>query len=112
LKRGEVWWAELPEPHGSEPGYRRPVLIVQSDPFNDSRIRTVVVVAITSNLALQAAPGNVLAPQRHTRLAKDSVINVSQVVTLDRSLLTELVGRLPAQLMEAVDAGLCLVLGI
>jgi len=112
VRRGEIWWADLSEPHGSEPGYRRPVLIVQSDPFNVSHIRTVVVLAITSNLAIQAAPGNVLVQQKHTGLAKDSVVNVSQVFAVDRSRLTERIGRLPSQYLDAIDAGMRLVLGL
>ncbi|MBM3494806.1 MAG: type II toxin-antitoxin system PemK/MazF family toxin [Armatimonadetes bacterium] len=112
MRRGEIWWADLSEPHGSEPGYRRPVLIVQSDPFNVSHIRTVVVLAITSNLAIQAAPGNVLVQQKHTGLAKDSVVNVSQVFAVDRSRLTERIGRLPSQYLDAIDAGMRLVLGL
>ncbi len=96
ISRGEIWWASLPEPMGSEPGYRRPVLVAQSDNFNQSRIDTVIVVAISSNLRLANAPGNVLLPRRATGLAKDSVANVSQVVTVDKGFLTEYVGMLPS----------------
>ncbi len=110
--RGEVWWADLPEPRGSEPGYRRPVLVIQADSFNRSRIRTVIVVAITTNLDLAEAPGNVLVPNRSTGLSRDSVVNVSQVLTLDRGYLTERVGKLPQRLQTAVDSGLRCVQGL
>lgn len=112
VRRGEVWWADLDEPRGSEPGYRRPVLIVQADAFNRSRIATVLCVVLTSNLRLVDAPGNVLVPAKAAGLPKDSVANVSQIVTLDRAFLDEQIGRLPARLMAAVDAGLKLVLGL
>ena len=109
VNRGELWWADLAAPRGSGPGLRRPVVIVQSDAFNHSRIQTVIVAAVTSNLRLAAAPGNVLLPKRQSRLPKDSVVNVSQVLTLDRALLTERVGLLPAQCLSTIDAGLRLV---
>ena len=112
MKRGELWWASLPSPRGSEPGFRRPVLVVQADPFNLSRIRTVVVAAVTSNVSLAAAPGNVLLPRRQTGLSKASVANVSQLLTLDRTFLTERIGQLSAKCMAAVDDGLRLVLGV
>jgi mRNA interferase MazF len=111
MKRGEIWWASLPIPEGAEPGYRRPVVIVQADSFNRSRIQTVVV-AITSNIRLAGAPGNVLLPQREGRLSKESVVNVSQLLTLDRSFLTERVGRVSAASMGAIDEGLRLVLAL
>jgi len=110
--RGEIWWADLPEPRGSEPGYRRPVLIIQADAFNRSGIRTVIVAAITSNLRLAEAPGNVLLPPRLSGLPRDSVVNISQIFALDRSFLTEEVGRLPGKLLANVDAGLRLVLAL
>ena len=112
ISRGEIWWANLPEPMGSEPGYRRPVLVAQSDRFNLSRIDTVIVVAISSNLRLVNAPGNVLLPHRATGLAKDSVANISQVVTVDKSFLTEYVGALPPHLLEQVENGLRLALSL
>ena len=84
MKRGEVWWADLSEPTASEPGFRRPVLILQSDEFNRSRINTVIVAVITSNLNLAAAPGNVTLPKRSANLGRESVVNVSQIVTLDK----------------------------
>lgn len=112
IARGEVWWAVLDDPRGSAPGYRRPVLIVQADAFNRSRLQTTLAVILTSNLRLVDAPGNVLIPQKAAGLPKDSVANVSQLVTLDRDFLTERAGRLPARLMAAVDAGLKLVLAL
>ena len=112
IGRGELWWAELPEPVASEPGYRRPVLVVQSDAFNRSRIATVVAVVLTSNLKLAQAPGNVLLPRKSTALAKDSVANVSQVITIDKSFLTEQIGRLPAYLLTEVEDGLRLVMSL
>jgi len=112
VKRGEIWWANLPEPSGSEPGFRRPVLILQSDDFNRSRINTVVAAAITSNTKLASAPGNVLLSRRSVHLGRESVVNVSQIVTLDKTFLSELVGRLqPAKLRE-VDEGVRLVLAL
>jgi mRNA interferase MazF len=112
VRRGEVWWADLKEPRGSEPGYRRPVLIVQADEFNRSRISTVLAVVLTTNLRLVDAPGNVLVSAKAAGLPRDSVANVSQFVTVDRNYLDEQTGRLPTRLMAAVDAGLKLVLGL
>lgn len=112
MNRGEVWWASLPDPIGSSPGYRRPVLIVQADAFNRSRINTVIAVVLGSNLRLATAPGNVRLSARNTGLSKDSIANVSQVITLDKSLLTERVGRLPVSKMREVDEGLRLVLAL
>ena len=112
MRRGEIWWASLGEPEGSAPGYRRPVLIVQSDEFNTSRISTVIVVVLTSNTALAQAPGNVLIKARHAGLAKDSVVNVSQVITVDKQCLTEKVKKLASATMAEIDNGLRLVLAI
>lgn len=112
MKRGEIWWASLPEPTGSGPGFRRPVLILQSNPFNSSRIATVVVAVITSNLRLSVAPGNVSVSKAESGLGKPSVVNVSQVVTFDRSLLTQRVRLLSDQKMLEVDEGLRVVLGL
>ncbi len=109
--QGEVWWADLAEPSGSEPGFRRPVVVVQGDAFNRSHIATVVCVALTSNLRWAEAPGNVLLSVRDTGLPKDSVANVSQLVTLDREALTERVGTLPAKKLELVLLGIDIVLG-
>ena len=110
IQRGEIWWADLPQPRRSEPGYRRPVLVVQADSFNLSTIQTAIVAAITSNVELAGAPGNVLLPARSAGLPRDSVVNVSQLLTLDRSFLTEHAGTLPARVLRAVDEGLRLVL--
>jgi mRNA interferase MazF len=112
VQRGEVWWAELDEPRGSEPGYRRPVLVVQNDAFNRSRIATIIAIVLTSNLRLLDAPGNVLVPARASGLEKDSVANVSQVVKVDRDRLVKRVGRLEAALMRDVDQGLRLALAL
>jgi mRNA interferase MazF len=112
IERGEVWWADLDEPAGSEPGYRRPVLVVQADAFNRSRLQTTIAVVLTSNLRLVDAPGNVLVPKAASGLPKDSVANVSQVVTLDRDFLMERTGKLPIRLLVAVGAGLKLVLDL
>jgi mRNA interferase MazF len=110
IQRGEIWWAELPEPTASEPGYRRPVLVIQSNDFNRSRIATAIVVVITSNLKLTGAPGNVFLPQKATGLSKDSVANVSQIITVDKSFLTEKIGDLPTYLLEQIEVGLCLIM--
>lgn len=112
VQRREVWWADLDEPRGSEPGFRRPILIVQSDAFNRSRLRTVLGVVLTSNMRLLAAPGNVLLPAAGTGLPRDSVANVTQLVTLDLDFLAERAGRIPAGLMAEVDAGLMLVMDL
>ena len=112
MKRGEVWWASLPAPTGSGPGFRRPVVVVQSNPFNQSRIATVIVAIVTSNLALADAPGNVRVGKSESGLAKPSVVNVSQIITLDRELLTQRVRGLPADTMLQIDEGLRLALGV
>jgi mRNA interferase MazF len=111
IAQGDVCWADLAEPVGSGPGFRRPVLIVQGDALNRSRVATVVCVPLTSNLKWAEAPGNVLLPGRSTGLSKDSVANISQIVTLDRGLLTERVGRISKKQLELVFVGLDLVLG-
>jgi len=110
MQRGEIWWASMQKPKGSGPGYRRPVLIVQSNDFNESRIQTVIVAVITSNLNLAFAPGNVLCKKKQTRLSRDSVINVSQLYTIDKQFLTGRIGDLPLSLMKEVEDGLRLVL--
>jgi mRNA interferase MazF len=112
MRRGEIWWASLPTPTGSGPGLRRPVLIVQSNPFNDSRIATVVVAVVTSNLALSDAPGNVRVGRSESGLTKPSVINVSQIITIDRRILTQRVRAVPAVILHRVDEGIRLVLGL
>ena len=112
ISRGDVHWANLGEPVGSAPGYRRPVVVVSADSFNRSRISTVVAVAITSNTSLGGAPGNVSVPAGAAGLDRDSVVNVSQLVTLDRSQLDERIGRLDDHLLDRVDAGLLLALDL
>jgi mRNA interferase MazF len=112
LARGDVWWADLREPQGSEPGYRRPLLVIQNDAFNRSRLRTVVVVVLTGNVRLVDAPGNVLIPAQASGLPRDSVANVSQIITVDRSALTERVGRIPRSLLDQVAGGLRLSLAL
>jgi mRNA interferase MazF len=112
MHRGEIWWADLRDPTGSEPGQRRPVLLVQADAFTRSRIRTVLAVALTGNLRLATAPGNVQLPRRETGLPKDSVANVSQVLTVDKAFLAECVGVLPRRYLDRVDFGLRLVLDL
>jgi mRNA interferase MazF len=111
ISQGDVCWASLQDPIGSGAGFRRPVVIVQGDSFNASRISTTVVVPLTSNERLAAAPGNVVLPAATTGLPKDSVANVSQIVAIDRELLTERVGRLPESYLGRVIAGIDLVLG-
>ena len=109
IKQGEVWWANLPEPEGSMPGYRRPVVVVQSNEFNRSRISTVIVAAITSNVALATAPGNVFLKKRSAGLPRESVINVSQVLTLDKSFLTKKAGHLSKAQQSEIEDGLRLI---
>src|ERR1022692_2723054 len=111
ISQGEVWWADLPAPVGSGPGFRRPVAIVQGDVLNRSRISTVVSVPLTSNLRWADAPGNVSLSGRLTGLPKDSVANVSQIVSLDKDLLTERTGKLSRAKLELILAGIDLVLG-
>ena len=110
IAQGEVWWADLPAPAGSGPGFRRPVVVVQSDALNRSRIATVACVPLTSNLKWADAPGNVALPARLTGLPKDSVANVSQIVSLDKELLATRVGKLPRAKLELVLAGINVVL--
>ena len=112
MQRGEIWWASLPAPEGSGPGYRRPVLIVQADEFNRSKINTIIAAAITSNLALATAPGNVRLCTRSSGLPKESVVNVSQLITLDKRFLTEQIKQIDQPTMKEVDAGLRTVLSI
>ena len=111
IARGDIWWADLRAPVGSEPGFRRPVVVVQGDSFNRSRIGTVVCVPLTSNLGWADAPGNVLLPARATKLSKDSVANVSQLVTLDRGVLDEHVAKLSPRRVEMILSGIDVVLG-
>ncbi len=112
MRRGEIWWASLPDPSGSGPGLRRPVLVVQANPFNESLISTAIVLVITSNLGLADAPGNVRISKSESGLTKASVVNVSQVLTIDRSLLTDRVKALAQVAMSKVNDGLRLVLAV
>lgn len=111
IAQGEVWWADLAEPIDSAPGYRRPVIVLQSDPLNRSQIATVVCVVLTSNLRWSIAPGNLLLTAKHTGLDRDSVANVSQLVTIDKGQLTERVGKVPKKQIEGVFSGIDLIMG-
>ena len=111
VSQGEVWWAGLGEPRGSKPAFRRPIVIIQGDGLNHSRIATVACLAMTSNVKWASAPGNVLLSEGATGLPKESVANVSQIVTLDKSDLTERVGKLPKAKLELVLSGVDVVLG-
>ncbi|MCG3159384.1 MAG: Endoribonuclease MazF6 [Acidobacteria bacterium] len=112
MRRGDIWWATLPPPVGSGPGGRRPVIIAQADHVTKSHIRTVVIVTVTSNLKLARYTGNVLLPSHLSGLERDSVANVSQIFSIDRTLLTEYVATLPNSLMDEVDEGLRLILDL
>jgi len=112
IRRGSIWWASLPDPIGSMPGYRRPVVIVQEDSFTESRLQTVLVVVLASNLKLAEAPGNVLLSARTTGLPKSSVANVSQIMAVDKSFLTEEVGQVPSKEMLRIEEGLQLILSL
>ena len=111
VAQGEVFWADLPTPEGSEAGFRRPVVVVQGDAFNRSAIRTVVCIPLTSNLRWAEAPGNVLLTKRETGLSKDSVANVSQLITIDREFLARRSGKLSARRLAQLLAGIDVVLG-
>ncbi len=110
IAQSDIWWAVLPEPVGSAPGFDRPVVVIQGQTFNRSRISTVVVVPLTSNTRLAAMPGNVFLSSRKTGLPEDSVANVSQIITLDRSLLNERIGRISRSQLELIWKGLDLLL--
>lgn len=110
INRGEIWWADLPEPAGSSPGYRRPVVVIQSDIFNKTNLNTSIVALVTTNLELEKIRGNVLLNKHQSGLPKNSIVNVTQVFTLDKSLLLEFVGTLSERKMEQIDDGLRLVL--
>ena len=110
--RGEIWWAEFGIPHGSETGYTRPVLIVQDDGFNESKIKTIVVLPLTTNVRLSDAPGNVFIRKRESKLAGDSVIMVAQLYALDRGRFKEKISKATKEIMEQVEIGMKLVLGI
>jgi mRNA interferase MazF len=112
VRRGELWWVDFADPVGSAPGYRRPAAVVSSDRFNRSRLATVIVAAVTSNLRLAEAPGNVLLNKKNTGLPQDSVVNVSQILSIDRALLDEQIGTLNTVHLRALDDGLRLVLSL
>lgn len=112
VNRGEIWIADLPDPTGSGPGFRRPVVVVQSDDFNASAIRTTIVAIITSNLKLGDAPGNILLSKRRSKLKRASVINISQLFTIDKTVLTERVSRLSEDLVHRLSDGIKLVLAL
>jgi mRNA interferase MazF len=112
MRRGEIWWATLDVPSGSEPGYRRPVLIVSSNLFNDSGLRTIVAIPITSNLGLQALPANVRLPARRTSLPRSSIALAAQVATIDKRCLVDRIGRVPDDIMSSIDAALRLALAL
>lgn len=112
MRRGELWWASMGDPRGSEPGYRRPVMVISANQFNASNIQTVLCVILTANLALADAPGNLRVSAKESGLPRDSVVNVSQLVTLDKRFLDEAIGVLPARSLRRIDAGLRLVLAL
>src|SRR5688572_2271551 len=112
IKRGDIWWGSLPEPVGSSPGYARPVLVIQSDRFNESKINTVVIAIISKNLRLAESEGNVMIAKEQSGLPRDSVVNVSQLFTVDESVLRDLVGKISTKKMKQVDNGLKKVLGL
>ena len=112
MKRGEIWWASMDEPKGSEPGYRHPVVIASTNSFNDSLIQTIIAVVITSNIRLADAPGNFKLPKSKVGLSKDSVVNISQVITLDKTYFTNQIGKLNTKQIYQLNDGLKLVFGI
>jgi mRNA interferase MazF len=112
VKRGEIWWVDLPDPVASEPGYRRPMIVIQVDEFNRSTIKTVIVLVLTTNLRLAEAPGNILLLAQQTGLPKDSVANVSQVLTIDKSFLAEKAGKVRKGDLQKIEEGLRLSMGL
>lgn len=112
MRRGEIWWANLDVPRGSEPGFRRPVVIIQADAFNQSRISTTLAIPLTSTLALARAPGNVIVRKHPSGIHHDSVANTSQIIALDRNLLDEPIGRVSSSIMRQIEHGLHLVLDL
>ena len=112
MRRGEIWWASLSEPVGYGPGFRRPVLIVQSNDFNESAIRTTICAVVTSNMHPADAPGNIRLARRASGLPRESVVNISQLITLNKRFLTTLAGRLSPEALRNVDAGIKLVLAV
>jgi mRNA interferase MazF len=112
IARGDLYWVDLGEARGSAPAKRRPVLVVQADPFNASRLATTLVAVVTANTALAAMPGNVFLPATATGLSRDSAVNVTALVTVDKGDLDDLIGQVPDYLMQDVDRGLRQVLGV
>jgi mRNA interferase MazF len=111
-ERGEIWWADLPAPIGSSPGYQRPIVITQANFLSKTDINTVIGAVITTKLKLAEMPGNVLIEKNQSGLPKDSVVNVTQIVTIDKTQLLEFVGTLSERKMEQIDKGLRLVLSL
>jgi len=109
MNRGDIWWASLEEPKGSSPGFRRPILIIQADSFNQSKISTVIGIVITSNLRLADAPGNIFLSAKESGLPKDSVINISQIITVDKHFLTEFVKKLRPSTLNEIESSIKLV---
>src|SRR5215203_2286640 len=112
IERGQIWWADLPEPRASSPGYQHPVVIIQSDDFNQTKLNTVIGAVITSNLDLAEMPGNVLLKKEQTELPKDSVVNVTQIITVDKTELLEYIGTISERKMEQIEKGLRLILSL
>ena len=112
MQKGEIWWANLPKPKISEPGYKRPVLIIQSNSFNKSKINTIICAVITSNVSLAKAPGNIHLKKLESKLPKESVINVSQIITIDKSLLSKYVSTLNKEVIKKIEYGIKIVLDI
>jgi len=112
IERGQIWWADLPEPRASSPGYQHPVVIIQSDDFNETKLNTVIGAVITSNLDLAEMPGNVLLKKEQTELPKDSVVNVTQIITVDKTELLEYIGTISERKMEQIEKGLRLILSL
>ncbi len=110
--RGEIWWVDLGIPLGSEPGYKRPVIIIQDNSFNKSHIQTVLVASLTTNIDLSEAPGNVFIEKEDSGLSKDSVINISQISTIDKNRLVNKVSQVPLDIIRSIESGLKLILGI
>jgi mRNA interferase MazF len=112
MLKGEIWWANLPKPKMSGPGFKRPVLIIQADSFNKSKINTIICAVITSNVSLAKAPGNIHLKKSESKLPKESVINVSQIITIDKSLLSKYVSTLNKEIIKKVEYGLKIILDI
>ncbi len=112
MMRGEIWWADFGIPFGSEPGFRRPVVIVQDDTFNKSKINTIIVLPLTTNLRLENAPGNIFLEKKESTLPKDSIIIVSQLYAIDKQRLLEKIIKINNSIMREIENGIMLVLGI